>query len=118
MQNLLKTIPDSYALKNLILPLREENGIVVIAMADTINSEFLNELKFIFNKDIITEKWPQEELLYCSVKAYREEFTTRRGIWIPAFAGMTQSQNSNSRSNITTRMNQISIRSHPPGLPA
>jgi hypothetical protein len=39
MQNLLKTILPSYALKNKVLPLREKNGAVAIAIADTSNSE-------------------------------------------------------------------------------
>jgi len=70
MQNLLKTIPASYALKNHVLPLREENGVVVIAIAETSNTDLLNELKFIFNKDIITEQWPEEKLL----AAIREKY--------------------------------------------
>jgi type II secretory ATPase GspE/PulE/Tfp pilus assembly ATPase PilB-like protein len=71
MEDISKTIPVNYALKHLILPLREENGIEVIAMADTSNSELLNELKFIFNKNIITEKWPEEKLLEAIRQAYQ-----------------------------------------------
>jgi hypothetical protein len=78
MEDISKTIPVNYALKHLILPLREENGIEVIAMADTSNSELLNELKFIFNKDIFSEQWPQEKLLEAIRQAYQlsgEELT-------------------------------------------
>jgi type II secretory ATPase GspE/PulE/Tfp pilus assembly ATPase PilB-like protein len=71
MQSLLKTIPASYALKNHVFPLREQNGAIVIAMADTTNHDLLNELKFIFNKDIITEKWPEEKLLEAIRQAYQ-----------------------------------------------
>lgn len=71
MQTVQQSIPSTYALHNLVLPLREENGAVVVAIADTSNSDLLNELKFIFNKDIIPERWPEEKLLEAIRRAYQ-----------------------------------------------
>lgn len=74
MQTLQQSIPPAYALKHLVLPLREENIAIVIAMTNTTNTDLLNELKFIFNKDIIPEKWPEEKLL----EAIREKYQLTR----------------------------------------
>jgi len=54
-----------------LTPAGRENGVVVIAMANTTNTDLLNELKFIFNKDIIAEKWPEEKLLEAICQAYQ-----------------------------------------------
>ncbi|RMG25963.1 MAG: type II/IV secretion system protein [Methanobacteriota archaeon] len=80
MESLQKIVPVEYAIQKRILPLREENDSVVVAIANSINNELVNELEFIFNKTVIFEQWEERELLETIYQVYQltgeEDFET------------------------------------------
>ena len=67
----LENLPVEYALKHRVLPLREEGGTVYVAVADDKNYELLQELTFMFDRPVIPEPWPAEELLAAITRRYR-----------------------------------------------
>lgn len=67
----LGIVSAEYALKHRVLPLREEGGTLYVAMGDPGNDGLLQELQFIFDRPVVAEIWPAEELLAAISRRYR-----------------------------------------------
>ena len=63
----------AFAKKNLILPIHEEEGVVIAAVADPLNAESLEELRLILDKPIKSVYSPKEMILSAIHDCYNQE---------------------------------------------
>lgn len=69
----LKQVPYNFAKKSIILPIREEGGRVVVAVADPLNLMPIEELRFFFNCDVAAVYCPRELILAAIHDCYNTE---------------------------------------------
>lgn len=62
-RELIKKIPYAFAKKNVIIPLQEEKGIVLIAVADPLHLEALEELRLMLDMQVKAAYCPKEAIL-------------------------------------------------------
>lgn len=63
----------SFAKKHLVLPIKEENGLVFVAMADPLNLEPLEELRLILGKEIKAVYSPKDVVITAINDCYNQE---------------------------------------------
>lgn len=68
-----KKVPYAFAKKHLIMPIVEENNTILVAVADPLNLEPLEELRLIYKCDIKAVYSPKEEILNALNDCYRQE---------------------------------------------
>lgn len=69
----LKQVPYPFAKKHVILPIKESEGLVTIAMADPLNLTPLEELRFLLHSDVETVYTPRDILLSAIHDCYNTE---------------------------------------------
>jgi general secretion pathway protein E len=69
----LKNVPYAFAKKNIILPIEEQGGVVVVAVADPINLAPLEEIRFLLNSEIDAVYSPREAILSAIHDCYNTE---------------------------------------------
>lgn len=84
-----KKIPYAFAKKNLTLPIKEENGTIIVAIADPLNLEPLEELRLILDAKIRAVHSPKE----CIMNAINECYNQEHGAASELLAGMSDGQN-------------------------
>lgn len=72
-KDLIKKVPYAYAKKNCILPLQEEKGVILIAVADPLHLEALEELRHILDSKVKAIYCPKEEILHAINDYYNFE---------------------------------------------
>lgn len=68
-----KKVPYSFAKKNIILPIIEEDNLVLVAVADPLNLEPLEELRHMLNMDVKAVYSPKEAILTAINEHYNQE---------------------------------------------
>lgn len=68
-----KKIPYAFAKKNVIMPIKEENGAVLVAVSDPLNLEPLEELRMMLDCDIKAVYSPKDVILNAINESYRQE---------------------------------------------
>jgi len=68
-----KNITYSFVTSHLILPFKEEEGVIVAAMADPFDLESLEELKLIIDRDVKPVYTPKDNLLLAIHECYNKE---------------------------------------------
>jgi general secretion pathway protein E len=68
-----KKVPYTFATSHVVLPFKEENGVVFVAMADPFNLEPIQELRLILNQEIKAVYTPRENLLQAIHECYNVE---------------------------------------------
>lgn len=68
-----KKIPYSYVKKNLALPFHEESGVIFIAVADPLNLEPLEELRFMLDAPVKAVYSPKETIMAAIHECYNTE---------------------------------------------
>lgn len=71
----LLQVPYSFVKKHSLLPIKEENGVVTVVVADPLNLSPIEELRFLLGSDIETIYCPREKIL----SAIHEFYTTEEG---------------------------------------
>jgi general secretion pathway protein E len=71
-KELYKEIPYSFVRKNLALPIQEENGIILVAVADPLDLEPLEELRHMLKKEVKAVYSPKETILIAIDECYQE----------------------------------------------
>ncbi|HRD56307.1 MAG TPA: type II secretion system ATPase GspE [Parachlamydiaceae bacterium] len=84
-----KKVPYAFAKKNVVLPIKEENGTVTVAIADPLNLEPLEELRLILDTKIKAVHSPKE----CILNAINECYNQEHGAASELLAGMSDGQN-------------------------
>jgi len=69
----LKQVPYSFAKKNIVLPIKEESGIVYIAISDPLHLEPLEELRLMLNSPVKGVYSPKETILHAINERYNRE---------------------------------------------
>lgn len=69
----VKQVPYSFAKKNVVLPVKEEDNIVHVAIADPLNIEPLEELRLMFNSEVKAVFSPKETILSAINELYNQE---------------------------------------------
>ena len=59
----MKQIPYSFAKKNIVFPVKEEEGVVYIAISDPLHLEPLEELRHMLNSEVRAVYSPKEVIL-------------------------------------------------------
>lgn len=72
-KELLKQIPYSFAKKNIIFPVKEEDKIIYIATSDPLHLEPLEELRYMLNVDVQAVYSPKETILAAINELYNRE---------------------------------------------
>lgn len=81
----LKKVPYGFVKKHLLLPIKEENTSVVVAVSDPLNLEPLEELRHMLDKDIKTVYSPKDVILYAIGECYNQE-TGAASEWIASLS--------------------------------
>lgn len=68
-----KKVPYAFAKKHVVMPIKEEFGAVLAAVADPLNVEPLQELRLMLDADIKAVYSPRETILNAINEAYRQE---------------------------------------------
>jgi general secretion pathway protein E len=68
-----KKVPYAFAKKHLIMPIKEEGTAILVAVADPLNLEPLEELRLIFDREVKAVYSPKETILNAINEAYRQE---------------------------------------------
>lgn len=68
-----KKVSYAFAKKNVILPIQEEHGIVLVAVADPLNLEPLEELRLILDREVKAVYSPRETILMAIHDCYNQE---------------------------------------------
>jgi len=68
-----KKVPYSFAKKHVVLPIQEEHGIVLVAVADPLNLEPLEELRLMLDSEIKAVYSPKETILAAINECYNQE---------------------------------------------
>lgn len=69
----LKHIPYSFAKKNAVLPIKEEEGVVLVAISDPLDLEPLEELRLMLNAEVKAVYSPKETILAALNEVYNRE---------------------------------------------
>lgn len=68
-----KKIPYAFVKKNLVLPIQEEGGVVLVAVCDPLNLEPLEELRLMLDSDVKPVYSPKEIILIAIHECYNQE---------------------------------------------
>lgn len=68
-----KKIPYAFAKKNLILPIQEKQGVILVAVADPLNLEAIEELRHFLDKAILPVYSTKEAILGAINECYNQE---------------------------------------------
>lgn len=69
----IKQVPYSYAKRNIVLPVKEEENIVYVAIADPLHIEPLEELRLMLNSEVRAVFSPKETILSAINDLYNQE---------------------------------------------
>lgn len=69
----LKYVPYSFAKRNVVLPIKEENGVIFVAISDPLHLEALEELRLMLNCPIKAVYSPKETILASINELYNRE---------------------------------------------
>lgn len=69
----LKHVPYSFAKKNVVLPVKEENGVVLVAVSDPLHLEPLEELRLMLNCPVKGVYSPKDTILSAINERYNRE---------------------------------------------
>jgi len=69
-----KKVPYSFAKKNVVLPIQEEKGVILVAIADPLNLEPLEELRLMLDVDVKPVYSPKDVILAAINEFYNQEF--------------------------------------------
>ncbi|PJD96770.1 MAG: type II secretion system protein GspE [Parachlamydia sp.] len=69
-----KKVPYSFAKKHVVLPIQEENGVILVAIADPLNLEPLEELRLMLDVDVKPVYSPKDVILASINEFYNQEF--------------------------------------------
>jgi len=61
--SLIELVPESVARENIVIPVSEEGGRLVVAVEDPMNFEIVEKLRFILNRDVEMVMAPKEAIL-------------------------------------------------------
>jgi hypothetical protein len=73
--SVVERVPESVARENLVLPLAEADDALVMAMSDPSDSETLQKLQFILNRDVIPVLAPREQIVEAINRHYGQPET-------------------------------------------
>jgi general secretion pathway protein E len=68
-----KKVPYAFAKKNVVMPIKEEGGVVLVAVADPLNLEPLEELRLMLDCSVKAVYSPKEAILIAINEAYKQE---------------------------------------------
>jgi len=68
-----KKVPYSFAKKNVVMPIKEENGLFLVAVADPLNLEPLEELRLMLDSSVKAVYSPKDAILNAINEAYKQE---------------------------------------------
>lgn len=68
-----KKVPYVFAKKNVVMPVKEEGGVVLVAVADPLNLEPLEELRLMLDCPVKAVYSPKEAILNAINEAYKQE---------------------------------------------
>lgn len=68
-----KKVPYAFAKKHVVMPIKEEAGAILVAVADPLNVEPLEELRLMLDADIKAVYSPRDTILNAINDAYRQE---------------------------------------------
>jgi len=68
-----KKVPYGFAKKNVILPIEEKNGLILVAISDPLNLEAVEELRHLLDKEILPVYSPKESILAAINEFYNQE---------------------------------------------
>lgn len=68
-----KKIPYAFAKKNVVIPIKEDGGIVLVAVADPLNMEPLEELRLMLDSPVKAVYSPRDAILNAINEIYRQE---------------------------------------------
>lgn len=68
-----RKVPYSFAKKNIILPIQEKGGTIIVAVADPLNLEPLEELRLMLESEITAVYSPKEVILNAINECYNQE---------------------------------------------
>lgn len=69
----IKQVPYNFAKKNVVLPVKEENGVVFVAVSDPLNLEPLEELRHMFDCEVKAVYSPKDAILSAINDLYNRE---------------------------------------------
>lgn len=69
-----KKVPYSFAKKNFVLPIHEDKGVIVVAIADPLNLEPLEELRLMLDAKVKPVYSPKDVILAAINDCYNQEF--------------------------------------------
>jgi general secretion pathway protein E len=69
----VKQVPYNFAKKNVVLPVKEEDNIIYVAIADPLHIECLEELRLMFNSEVRAVFSPKETILSAINDVYNQE---------------------------------------------
>lgn len=69
----IKQVPYSFAKRNIILPVKEEDNVVYVAVADPLHIESLEELRLMLNSEVKAVFSPKETILSAINELYNQE---------------------------------------------
>jgi general secretion pathway protein E len=81
----LKKIPYSFVKKHLLLPVKEENDSIIVAVSDPLNLEPLEDLRHMLEKEIKAVYSPKEVILHAIGECYNQE-TGAASEWIASLS--------------------------------
>lgn len=81
----VKKVPYSFVKKHQILPVKEENGVIFVAVSDPLNLEPLEELRYMLDMKIEAVYSPKEVILH-SIGEYYNQETGAASEWIASLA--------------------------------
>lgn len=68
-----KKVPYAFAKKNLVMPVKEEGGVMLVAVADPLNLEPLEELRLMLDCPVKAVYSPRDAILNAINEAYKQE---------------------------------------------
>src|SRR5262245_35458657 len=68
-----KKVPYAFAKKHLVMLIKEESGKLLVAVADPLNLEPLEELRLMLDRDVKAVYSPRDTILNAINEAYRQE---------------------------------------------
>ncbi len=68
-----KKVPYAFAKKHIVMPIKEENGIVLVAVADPLNLEPLEELRLMLDSQVKAVYSPKDVILNAINDCYKQE---------------------------------------------
>lgn len=72
-RELYKNVPYAFVKKNILIPILEEHGVVIIAVADPLNLEPLEELRLMLNRRVKAAYSPKDAILAAIHDCYERE---------------------------------------------